>query len=794
MRTPGQSVRRLVVGLLTMAALVATRPVESQSALVAGSLTGRVIVFDGAIPSPVRRARVTLTSSSGARLVTDSDTDGHYRFERVSPGAHAVDVVKAGFHVPANVSNGVAVAGTIPVQVDGGTTAMKDVVVLRAGAIEGRVVDTNGDPLVNIVVQARGVADTGPGLAAVIQPVRSDDRGRYRLHSLPPGTYVVEVAPLSRLAPAGAPRAALSGPRMYYPGVARIEDASPIVVGAQQEVVGIDLTFSAGAAPTGRAAITARIANGASSSSGTGRIAGRIRRALDGQPIAGAIVNVRPWYLQRGIGPVAIATDPLGRFAATALPAGSYSLTVSAHGFINRPYGSNDGASAGRRIELREGGSVELADMSMARTGAVEGRVFDEFGDPAPGVQVRLAGVEFIAGAARLVPRSSNILPRPTDDRGRFRIFDVPPGDYYVMALSGAFVPGSDAGGFAVTLYPGTRSGLDARTVSVKDGADTLGTDFAAVPARMVDVRGVVVMPDGTPVPSAYVGLMPASGGDVRMLLTRASATTAADGTFVVRNVPDGSYAVHVDVPQWQAGRASGGAQTPLFGASTIGVDGLVDVSHRIEVRPVATLRGRVVFNGPTPHPAVTDLHVNGAAMDFTSGPFEVRVRLPRWAEGNTFTIDGLVGRLVMRATVRPDVWVISRVTLAGRDVTDTPIDFSRGDVDDLEITFERTGASVTGRVTRGGEASQDYAVVIFPADAELRAWPSRFVALGEPDHEGTYRVTGLPPGQYLAAALPYAPGGTWRDPAVLRTLADRATPFALRDGETRSLTLELIQ
>jgi hypothetical protein len=300
-------------------------------------------------------------------------------------------------------------------------------------------------------------------------------------------------------------------------------------------------------------------------------------------------------------------------------------------------------------------------------------------------------------------------------------------------------------------------------------------------------------MPDGTPVPSAYVGLMPTSGGDVRMLLTRAPATTAADGTFVVRNVPDGSYAVHVDVPQWQAGRASGGAQTPLFGASTIGVDGLADVSHRIEVRPVATLRGRVVFNGPTPHPAVTDLYVNGAAMDFTSGPFEVRVRLPRW-EGNTFTIDGLVGRLVVRATALPDVWVISRVTLAGRDVTDTPIDFSRGDVDDIEITFERIGASVTGRVTRDGEASHDYAVVIFPADVGLRAWPSRFVSLGEPDQEGIYRVTGLPPGQYLAVALPHARSGTWRDPAVLRTLVGRATSFTLRDSEARTLTLEIVE
>jgi protocatechuate 3,4-dioxygenase beta subunit len=435
---------------------------------------------------------------------------------------------------------------------------------------------------------------------------------------------------------------------------------------------------------------------------------------------------------------------------------------------------------------------VERADVAMPKPGAVAGRVVDEFGDPAPGILVRLATTDFAAGMARLVPFNSWVTPQPTDDTGAFRIFDVPPGDYYVTALSGAFVPGSDMRGFAMTLYPGTHSGAQARAVHVVAGTDALGTDFPVIPASLSDVRGTVVTQDGVPVPHAYVGLMPATAGDVRIMLTRASTTTDADGSFVFRNIPVGAYAMQAEVPAWAV--SASGSTVPLFGYAAVDASGPTPAGLRIAVQPPATLRGRVVFEGPGPHPSGRDVLIDEVATEFMSGPYETHVRVVRWADQNTFTIESLVGRLVVRAAVQPDVWILTRVTLAGTDVTDAPIDFGRGDVDDLEITFERIGASVSGTVTHGDLPPGDYSVIVFASDPLKWAWPSRVVRLARPEKQGGYRVTGLPSGQYLAIAVPQVSGGRWQDPEWLRTLVGLATPFTLQDGEAQSLTLKLVK
>ena len=60
---------------------------------------------------------------------------------------------------------------------------------------------------------------------------------------------------------------------------------------------------------------------------------------------------------------------------------------------------------------------------------------------------------------------------------------------------------------------------------------------------------------------------------------------------------------------------------------------------------------------------------------------------------------------------------VLKRVTLDGRDITDEPVDFRKGDIDGLEITLTSNAATITGAVTDNGAPATGYGVLVFADD-----------------------------------------------------------------------------
>ena len=74
--------------------------------------------------------------------------------------------------------------------------------------------------------------------------------------------------------------------------------------------------------------------------------------------------------------------------------------------------------------------------MTIARGGVIAGVVRDLQGRPVPGMNVRVLklGYNALTGEPSLgVPGTSTI--SPTDDRGEYRAFGLPPGGYLVVAI-----------------------------------------------------------------------------------------------------------------------------------------------------------------------------------------------------------------------------------------------------------------------------------------------------------------------------------------------------------------------
>jgi 5-hydroxyisourate hydrolase-like protein (transthyretin family) len=515
------------------------------------------------------------------------------------------------------------------------------------------------------------------------------------------------------------------------------------------------------------------------------RITGHVTAADTGAPIAGAAIQLRP--LADGAARSA-ATDDQGRFEIAALAGGQYVLTVSAEGYFGPDATLLRSTGVSRMIDLKDNQQLDQTHISLAPARAIEGRVLNASGEPAPRVTVQLSQLTDAAGRLRLISGGSRGLGR-TDGRGRFRIEGLPPGDYFVLALSGPFgltggsafsSPTDGLVGFAPTYFPGTERAADAQAVHLDAGGDAPDVTFTLIPANMSPVSGTVFDASGAPVANARLMLLQTQGGDLRAMLP-ANAVSAADGSFRYRNVPPGSYVL----------QAFGLSQFGVVGITVPRSDKAVDVTGvALTIHPLVSARGHISFDDETP-PAKAGVVMSFVPTDFVSGPAGGN-RIPSVVNDDwTFAIDQLAWTGVVRAAA-PGGWRLKSVKLDGRDITDTPHDFQSADVTGLDVVLTSHVASVGGSVLDRLRPALDGMVVVFSEDGGKWAYPSRFISVAKVRPTGEFTVNSLLPGRYLAVAVPALPLAV--DANWLATMRSFATPFQVSAGDAAIVTLKLIR
>ena len=71
---------------------------------------------------------------------------------------------------------------------------------------------------------------------------------------------------------------------------------------------------------------------------------------------------------------------------------------------------------------------------------------------------------------------------------------------------------------------------------------------------------------------------------------------------------------------------------------------------------------------------------------------------------------------------------------------------------------------------------------------------PGRYTRVVRPDQQGRFQMRGLPPGDYLAAAVEsLEQGGHW-DPAFRKQVEPAAKRFRLTEGQAATIDLTLTQ
>ena len=185
---------------------------------------------------PLPQVSVSLRDTDDQILVTiQSDDKGLFEFQKLAAGRFSVTAWRAGYgrtaygaNEPGAPAQFIEISARQPV-------ARIRLPMWKNASISGRVVDSAGDALVGVRVEA-GRLEIRGGLRQLVthRLSKTDDRGNYRLSDLAPGTYAA-ILPSPNTADAE-----IHYSTMYFPNVTSAESSVLIPLVREEERLGVD--------------------------------------------------------------------------------------------------------------------------------------------------------------------------------------------------------------------------------------------------------------------------------------------------------------------------------------------------------------------------------------------------------------------------------------------------------------------------------------------------------------------------------------------------------------------------
>jgi protocatechuate 3,4-dioxygenase beta subunit len=366
-----------------------------------------------------------------------------------------------------------------------------------------------------------------------------------------------------------------------------------------------------------------------------------------------------------------------------------------------------------------------MANMTirMTRGAVLSGTITDENGAPASGVTVRALQLRVQNGERTFAAvASSGSTLETTDDRGMYRFFGLPPGDYSVtaqprmtggeikamteseiravlqaLAQQTAQTPGTgtpppmqqrDADAttvaYAGVFYPGTTSATSAATFTIAPGEERRGIDFPLKLVRTARVEGTVVPPPGVAPQAVQLMMMPATtpgglavSGAAIELMAMNRVVPGPDGKFQFTGVAPGDYTISARVngippgappppppppPPPGAGGGGGGGQVVSFTRTVMATGGGGAEAMTLDYFGPAMGGGGPVFWGQA------DLTVDGNSISGVAISMQPGMTLTGKVQfkGTRLVPDGDLSRIRLTLSPAPSAGGAARLNFGG--------------------------------------------------------------------------------------------------------------------------------
>jgi hypothetical protein len=502
-------------------------------------------------------------------------------------------------------------------------------------------------------------------------------------------------------------------------------------------------------------------------------IEGLVVDATTGDPIDGVLVHpseppVDP--RQPDPPPDAPRTQPLG----LTNPAGRFSVgniatkntaqfvTFSKAGYIQRSVSYTFAAAA----------PVRNVVVRLTREGVISGRALNNRGEPAVNVSVWA----YHKGTFDLV-RTQAVR---TNDRGEFRMSALPPDRYIIgymapNAGNGTFEPNGEI----AVIYPGVGNMAQAEHIEVA-GNETRLKDVVLGTRRLGAIR---VQFDNTGEPGKDAELVFEGSPAKPIRIEPGSKMTT---TYWPNRL--GSFDLTL---RWST--AAGKAVSIRTPVSFTGGDAEIPL---VAAEPTGVFRVR----GFTEQPDGTRTPLSGSRIGLC--PANVTCSLINyWISGGfslgsdgTANVTGIAPGNYLVSNVRvPEGSYVASVRQGERDALIDGIRIS-AEPSDIVIGVRPGAATIRGRVLdRDGKTMEGIVVTLIPEPPLDRSKLFPLRRSLRSDQNGFFEHRGFIPGRYRIYALSGVAGNAHEEPEVLTKFRDLATIVQVREGESLSLDLRIL-
>jgi hypothetical protein len=466
-------------------------------------------------------------------------------------------------------------------------------------------------------------------------------------------------------------------------------------------------------------------------------------------------------------------TDAGGRYRVAGLAAGNYKISASSMAYVLA--NQNSGAEPAKWVTLDGDDAKEDVNLSLARGGVITGRVTASDGRPLIATRVWLFSV--IRNDDRTEYKSYNYQFQQmfeTDDRGVYRIYGLPAGNY-ILSAGGAESYSSSkdpARNYRPTYFRGAASGSKAKIIEIKEGSEVTDVDIALgdlkktyeASGRLLDAE------NETPIPQAYIWAIgfdrksqEESGlSDSNRDMRRASAVTDSEGNFRLTDLTPGRYEVGCS--------GSGKREYHSDPASFEIVDDNV-AGVEIKARRAATISGVAVIEGA--------VDPNLRRLLFTRDSIEVSViyidQYSQSTSGHSITEINPNGEFRVSVSRRGNEWKVyfaanqskikglrvSRVELNGVEAPDGITVNPGQQITGVRVVFTQASGVIRGQVKVIGALPENAELGVEMTSGQEGAASSRAFRASRDgystgavaDGKGRFVFDALPPGEYAVRA-----------------------------------------
>ncbi len=515
-------------------------------------------------------------------------------------------------------------------------------------------------------------------------------------------------------------------------------------------------------------------------------IEGRVLRSDDGTPLKKAIVTAMPQQSKPPVRPTSVVSDADGKFLFQDLEPGRYSLAAARTGYARQMYGQRSPTGPPTTLTLLAGQRMKDIVFRLLAGGAVSGRVVDEDSEPVSGVRIQALRWGYRNGKRELISGGGFA---QSDDRGDYRMFQLAPGRYVIIAsysgsmyMGGGVTMSYGAGDVAndaypPVYYPGVNDPAQASALEVRAGDDLTGINFRLLPTHAVRVTGRVLKYTGEAARDVFVQIMPRQA--TGFISSNRGTMPDAHGTFEFRAVAPGSYVV------WAQQQEDG----KRYQARTVVEVGNSDVDGvALMLRPPVDVLGRVRLDGSLDLSSST-VRVILMPQDFI--PIGGGVSATLNSElGFTLANVGEGDYMLRVYGLPPDAYV-SSAFMGKRDVLRDGVSL-RASAEPLQIVVSASGARLEGSVL--GENNQPFAgarVVLVPEEAQWKR--QDLFKITSSDQYGQFLLRGIAPGKYKLFAWETIDEGAYYDPDFLRPVLDQGQSLEFSSGASLQAQTKLI-